>query len=67
MRQWVLVPETFHDDTDGLAPWVRKAHAAALDRAPSRHAEPAGGRGERRQDARPRAASAADRQSSSKV
>jgi TfoX/Sxy family transcriptional regulator of competence genes len=30
MRQWVLVPETFHDDTDGLAPWVSQAHAAAL-------------------------------------
>ena len=32
VRQWVLVPESFHDDTDGLAPWVRKAHAAALVR-----------------------------------
>ena len=35
VRQWVLVPESFHDDTDGLAPWVRKAHAAALDRGPT--------------------------------
>jgi TfoX/Sxy family transcriptional regulator of competence genes len=35
VRQWVLVPESFHDDTDGLAPWVRKAHAAALDRGPA--------------------------------
>ena len=37
VRQWVLVPESFHDDTDGLAPWVRKAHAAALDRGPASH------------------------------
>lgn len=37
VRQWVLVPETFHDDTDGLAPWVHKAHAAALDRGPASH------------------------------
>jgi len=35
VRQWVLVPESFHDDTDGLAPWVHKAHAAALDRGPA--------------------------------
>jgi len=35
VRQWVLVPESFHDDPDGLAPWVRKAHAAALDRGPA--------------------------------
>ena len=33
MRQWVLVPETFHDDSDGLAPWVARAHAAALTRS----------------------------------
>ena len=37
VRQWVLVPESFHDDSDGLAPWVRKAHAAALDRGPAVH------------------------------
>jgi TfoX/Sxy family transcriptional regulator of competence genes len=37
VRQWVLVPEAFHDDTDGLASWVRKAHAAALDRGPASH------------------------------
>ena len=37
VRQWVLVPESFHDDSDGLAPWVRKAHAAALDRGPASH------------------------------
>ena len=35
VRQWVLVPESFHDDSDGLAPWVHKAHAAALDRGPA--------------------------------
>lgn len=35
VRQWVLVPESFHDDPDGLAPWVRKAHAAALERGPT--------------------------------
>ena len=40
VRQWVLVPESFHDDTDGLAPWVRKAHAAALDRGPVSHKRP---------------------------
>jgi TfoX/Sxy family transcriptional regulator of competence genes len=34
VRQWVLVPESFHDDPDGLALWVRKAHAAALERGP---------------------------------
>jgi TfoX/Sxy family transcriptional regulator of competence genes len=37
VRQWVLVPESFHDDPDGLAPWVRKAHAAALERGPASH------------------------------
>jgi TfoX/Sxy family transcriptional regulator of competence genes len=40
VRQWVLVPESFHDDADGLAPWVRKAHAAALDRGPASHRRP---------------------------
>jgi DNA transformation protein len=40
VRQWVLVPESFHDDTDGLAAWVHKAHAAALDRGPSSHKRP---------------------------
>ncbi len=35
VRQWVLVPESFHDDSDGLSPWVRKAHAAALERGPA--------------------------------
>jgi TfoX/Sxy family transcriptional regulator of competence genes len=37
VRQWVLVPQSFHDDSDGLAPWVHKAHAAALDRGPASH------------------------------
>jgi hypothetical protein len=37
VRQWVLVPESFHDDADGLAPWVHKAHAAALERGPGSH------------------------------
>jgi TfoX/Sxy family transcriptional regulator of competence genes len=37
VRQWVLVPESFHDDVDGLARWVHKAHAAALDRGPVSH------------------------------
>ncbi|HZW87934.1 MAG TPA: TfoX/Sxy family protein [Myxococcaceae bacterium] len=40
VRQWVLVPESFHDDTDGLASWVHKAHAAALDRGPASHRRP---------------------------
>jgi TfoX/Sxy family transcriptional regulator of competence genes len=35
VRQWVLVPASLHDDADGLAPWVRKAHAAALERGPT--------------------------------
>lgn len=35
VRQWVLVPESFHDDPDGLSPWVRKAHTAALERGPA--------------------------------
>jgi TfoX/Sxy family transcriptional regulator of competence genes len=30
MRQWVLVPETFHDDAEALTGWVEQAHAAAL-------------------------------------
>jgi TfoX/Sxy family transcriptional regulator of competence genes len=42
VRQWVLVPESFHDDADGLVPWVRKAHAAALDRGPAAHKRPRG-------------------------
>ena len=62
MRQWVLVPETFHDNTEGLAPWVAQAHAAALTRS---GAPPA-----RRRAARAKARRAPKRrrrQSSSKV
>jgi TfoX/Sxy family transcriptional regulator of competence genes len=40
VRQWVLVPESFHDDSDGLASWVRKAHAAALARGPASQRRP---------------------------
>jgi TfoX/Sxy family transcriptional regulator of competence genes len=40
VRQWVLVPESFHDDSDSLASWVRKAHAVALDRGPASHRRP---------------------------
>jgi len=40
VRQWVLVPESFHDDSDSLASWVRKAHAAALARGPASHRRP---------------------------
>lgn len=40
VRQWVLVPESFHDDSDGLASWIRKAHTAALDRARARAGRP---------------------------
>jgi len=61
MRQWVLVPETFHDDTDGLAPWVARAHAAALTRSESVPRRRAAKRQARRRPTRRR------RQSSSKV
>ncbi len=40
VRQWVLVPESFHDDPDGLAPWVHRAHAAALTRGPASAKKP---------------------------
>jgi hypothetical protein len=40
VRQWVLVPESFHDDPDELAPWVQKAHAAALARGPASAKKP---------------------------
>jgi TfoX/Sxy family transcriptional regulator of competence genes len=62
MRQWVLVPETFHDDTDGLAPWVSRAHAAALTRSETAPAR----RRTARRTAR-RAPKRRRRQSSSKV
>jgi TfoX/Sxy family transcriptional regulator of competence genes len=35
MRQWALVPETFHDDSEALVGWVEQAHAAALTLAKS--------------------------------
>ncbi len=35
VRQWVLVPESFHDAPNLLEPWVRQAHAAALERGPA--------------------------------
>jgi TfoX/Sxy family transcriptional regulator of competence genes len=30
MREWVLVPESFHDDEDLLREWVQRAHAVAF-------------------------------------
>lgn len=30
MPNWVLVPESFHDDTDALRPWVKKAYDLAF-------------------------------------
>jgi hypothetical protein len=30
MGSWVLVPESFHDDSDALDSWIRKAHSQAL-------------------------------------
>jgi TfoX/Sxy family transcriptional regulator of competence genes len=68
VRQWVLVPESFHDDPEGLAPWVRKAHAAALGRGPAspqKPSRPAKVRRPKRKSA-PRA-SKRPRQSSRKV
>jgi TfoX/Sxy family transcriptional regulator of competence genes len=76
VRQWVLVPESFHDDSDGLAHWVRKAHAAALDRGPASHKRSPGlagaGRGHRKAAVPKKAAplrrkSRRPRQSSKKV
>lgn len=29
MREWILVPESFYDDTEQLAAWCRRAHAIA--------------------------------------
>lgn len=63
MRQWVLVPETFHDDADGLAPWVARAHAAALVRS---EAAPTRRKATKKKRARPTPARRR-RQSSSKV
>ncbi len=36
MRRWILVPESFHDDLDALAPWVKRAHALALEAEPAK-------------------------------
>jgi TfoX/Sxy family transcriptional regulator of competence genes len=30
MSHWVLVPEEFHEDSEELARWVRRAHSMAL-------------------------------------
>jgi TfoX/Sxy family transcriptional regulator of competence genes len=73
VRQWVLVPESFHDDPDGLAPWVHKAHAAAMDRGPAshRHSNRPAKKGRKAAAARPRKTAAPRRpkrpQSSKKV
>ncbi|MGZ6079236.1 MAG: TfoX/Sxy family protein [Myxococcaceae bacterium] len=70
VRQWVLVPESFHDDEDRLAPWVRKAHAAALERGPSSaKAKPraAAARRTKRKTPVPRAPARKTRQSRRKV
>ncbi|HVP60958.1 MAG TPA: TfoX/Sxy family protein [Myxococcaceae bacterium] len=70
VRQWVLVPESFHDDPDGLAPWVRKAHAAALARGPASAKRPpraAVVRRSKREAGAPRKPGRRRRQSSRKV
>jgi TfoX/Sxy family transcriptional regulator of competence genes len=70
VRQWVLVPESFHDDADGLVPWIRKAHAAALERGPatpSRPSRPGAVRRGRRKTRTPRPPRRRDPQSSKKV
>jgi TfoX/Sxy family transcriptional regulator of competence genes len=69
VRQWVLVPESFHDDPDGLAPWVHKAHAAALDRGPAATRKPSRPAAARRPKRKPavRASKRRPRQSSRKV
>lgn len=71
VRQWVLVPEAFHDDAAGLAPWLIKAHAAALARGPTSKkakARPAVRRNPRKTSTRPsRKRARRARQSSKKV
>ncbi|HSP20425.1 MAG TPA: TfoX/Sxy family protein [Myxococcaceae bacterium] len=70
VRQWVLVPESFHDDPHGLDPWVRKAHAAALQRGPAStraKAAPAAARRPKRKKAAGRSPARKTRQSSRKV
>ncbi len=38
MAKWVLVPESFHDDTAALAEWVREAHGevSAEEKTPAK-------------------------------
>ncbi len=36
MGHWVMLPETLHDDLDGLTPWVEKAHRLAMLRPPKK-------------------------------
>jgi len=70
VRQWVLVPESFHDEPDGLAPWVRKAHAAAVQRGPASakaKAVPAAARRPKRKKPAARSPTRKARQSSKKV
>ena len=69
VRQWVLVPESCHDDTDGLGPWVRKAHAAALARGPASPQKPSRPAAARRPKRKPasRGSKRRPRQSSRKV
>lgn len=70
VRQWVLVPESFHDDPEGLSPWVRKAHAAALARGPAsgtRRPRPAAARRTSRKSTSSGAPRRRPRQSSRKV
>lgn len=70
VRQWVLVPESFHDAPERLAPWVRKAHAAALERASGSSkakSRPAAARRTQRKKPAPRASARKPRQSRRKV
>jgi TfoX/Sxy family transcriptional regulator of competence genes len=41
MSHWVLVPESFHDDTDSLGEWVRRAYQFAMDNPPRLKKKPA--------------------------
>lgn len=38
MQKWVLLPESFHDDQQAVAHWVRRAHAqqAASEKPPAK-------------------------------
>jgi TfoX/Sxy family transcriptional regulator of competence genes len=33
MKRWVLLPESLHDDDDGLKTWIRRAHEEAPAKA----------------------------------